>query len=72
MACRQGFSAYPQTAIVPIMATVGGIAIPRFVITLLWIVIVVLVIIGLAWVVHRFGGGTFVLKLGHFSLEIGV
>jgi hypothetical protein len=54
------------------MAEVGGIIIPRFVWTLIWIVVIVLVIIGLAWIVHKFGGGTFIVKLGHFSLEIGV
>jgi hypothetical protein len=54
------------------MAEVGGVAIPRFVWTLIWIVVIVLIIIGLAWIVHKFGGGTFIVKLGHFSLQIGV
>ena len=54
------------------MASVGGYAVPRFVWTLVWIVVVILVIILLALLVHHFGGGTFILKLGHFSMQIGV
>ena len=55
-----------------IMASFAGVEIPRFVVFLLWIVFFVLVIILLAWIVHRAGGGTFVLKLGHFSMQVGV
>jgi hypothetical protein len=54
------------------MASIGGYAIPRFVWTLIWIVIVILLIILLALVVHHFGGGTFIVRLGHFSMQIGV
>jgi hypothetical protein len=54
------------------MATIGGVVIPRFVITLIWIVLVILVIILLAWIVHRAGGGTFIVRLGHFSMQLGV
>ena len=54
------------------MAKVSGFAIPGFVITLIWIVVIILVIILLAYIVHLTGGGEFVLKLGHFSLQIGV
>jgi hypothetical protein len=54
------------------MATIGGIAIPRFVVWLIWIVLIALLIILLAWVVHRAGGGSFIVKLGHFSMQIGV
>lgn len=54
------------------MATAGEIAIPRFVWTLIWIVVFILVIIFLALIVHHFGGGTFILKLGHFSMQVGV
>lgn len=54
------------------MAKLGGFAIPGFVVTLIWIVLIVLVIILLAWVVHLSGGGTFILRLGHFSMQIGV
>ncbi len=54
------------------MATIAGVGIPHFVITLLWIVFIILVIILLAWVVHRAGGGTFIVRLGHFSMQLGV
>lgn len=54
------------------VAKVGGFAIPGFVITLIWLVVIILVIILLAYIVHLTGGGQFVLKLGHFSLQIGV
>jgi len=40
--------------------------------TVIWIVLVVLVIILLAWIVHLAGGGLLELKLGHFKLLIGV
>ena len=40
--------------------------------TIIWIVLVILVIILLAWIVHLAGGGLFVLRLGHFKLQIGV
>jgi hypothetical protein len=69
---NQIFSIDPSIGTVAIVATVAGVAIPRFVWTLLWIVLIILVIIGLAWVVHEFGGGLFVVKLGHFSMQIGV
>jgi hypothetical protein len=39
---------------------------------IIWIVLVVLVIILLAWIVHLAGGGLFELRLGHFKLLIGV
>lgn len=51
---------------------VGRFAIPGFVMTIIWIVLVILVIILLAWIVHLAGGGLFVLRLGHFKLQIGV
>jgi len=37
-----------------------------------WIVIIVLIIVLLAYIVHLTGGGQFVLKVGHFSVELGV
>ncbi|HVB45786.1 MAG TPA: hypothetical protein VNF47_24185 [Streptosporangiaceae bacterium] len=40
--------------------------------TIIWLVVVVLVIILLAWIVHLAGGGLFELRLGHFRLLIGV
>jgi hypothetical protein len=54
------------------MASVAGIAIPRFVVWLIWVVLIALLIILLAWIIHRAGGGTFIVKLGHFSLQLGV
>jgi hypothetical protein len=54
------------------VASIGGYAIPRFVWFLIWIVVVILVIILLAFVVHYFGGGTLILRLGHFHMQIGV
>jgi uncharacterized integral membrane protein len=54
------------------VAKVGGFAIPGFVLWLIWIVAIILVIILLAYIVHLTGGGSFDLKLGHFSLHIGV
>lgn len=40
--------------------------------TLIWVVVVILAIILLAWIVHLMGGGLFELRLGHFRLQIGV
>jgi hypothetical protein len=51
---------------------VGNFAIPSFVITIVWVVIIILVVILLAWIVHLIGGGSFDLRLGHFHLLIGV
>ena len=65
------FSISPPPAIVAAVARVGSLAIPGFVITLIWIVLIILVIILLAWIVDLSGGGLLVLKLGHFSLQIG-
>jgi hypothetical protein len=38
----------------------------------IWLVIVVLVIILLAFIVHWAGGGLLDLRLGHFILNVGV
>jgi hypothetical protein len=54
------------------VARLGSFAIPGFVMTIIWIVLVILVIILLAWIVHLAGGGLFEVKLGHFKLLIGV
>ncbi len=54
------------------MVKVGSLIIPRFVMLLVWIVLVILVIILLAWIIHLIGGGSFDLRLGHFSLHLGV
>jgi hypothetical protein len=49
-----------------------AVVIPRFVWWLVWIVVIALVIILLAWIIHLTGGGLVVLKLGHFHMQIGV
>lgn len=54
------------------MAKVGSLAIPGIVVTLIWIVAIILVIVLLAYIVHLTGGGEFVLKVGHFNLQLGV
>ena len=54
------------------MAKLGSFAIPGLVMTIIWIVLVILVIILLAWIVHLAGGGLFELRLGHFKLQVGV
>jgi hypothetical protein len=54
------------------VAKVGRFALPGFVVTVIWIVLIILVIILLAWIVHLAGGGLFELRLGHFRLQIGV
>jgi len=54
------------------MAKLGSFAIPGLVMTIIWIVLVILVIILLAWILHLAGGALFELRLGHFRLQIGV
>lgn len=54
------------------MTRLGSFAIPGFVMTLIWVVLVILAVILLAWIVHLAGGGLFEIKLGHFKLLIGV
>jgi len=54
------------------VARIGRFALPGFVVIFIWIVLVILVIILLAWIVHLAGGGLFELRLGHFRLHIGV
>jgi hypothetical protein len=62
----------PACATVTVVARLGSFTIPGFVMTIIWIVLVILVIILLAWIVHLAGGGLFEVKLGHFKLLIGV
>jgi hypothetical protein len=52
--------------------TVGGYALPGIVIFFIWLVVVVLAIILLAFVVHWAGGAALDLHLGHFTLDVGV
>ncbi|MBF5030755.1 MULTISPECIES: hypothetical protein [unclassified Micromonospora] len=55
-----------------LMARVGRYGIPRFVWSLIWLVVCILIVILLALVIHHFGGASLSLKLGHFYLNIGV
>lgn len=51
--------------------SVAGYAIPGIVWFFIWIVVVILAIILLAFIVHWAGGGVLNLKLGHFFLNVG-
>jgi hypothetical protein len=39
---------------------------------IIWILLVILLIILVAWVIHLIGGGFLDLRLGHFTFHIGV
>ncbi len=54
------------------MAKVGGYAIPGIVMLFIWIVLIALAIILLAFLVHWAGGGLLDLRLGHLLVEITV
>jgi hypothetical protein len=51
--------------------TVAGYAIPGIIVFFIWVVIVILAIILLAFIVHWAGGGAMDLRLGHFFLDVG-
>ena len=51
--------------------TVAGYALPGIVLFFIWLVVVVLAIILLAFIVHWAGGGVLNLRLGHFNLDVG-
>jgi len=53
------------------MAKIGGYAIPGIVMFFIWIALIALAIILLAWIAHWAGGGLLDLRLGHFRLDIG-
>ena len=53
------------------MAKVGRYAIPGIVMFFIWIILIALAIILLAWIAHLAGGGLLDLRLGHFRLDIG-
>ena len=55
------------------MATksIAGHAVPGIVLFFVWIVLIVLAIILMAWLVHLAGGGLLDLRLGHFRLDVG-
>jgi hypothetical protein len=50
---------------------VAGIAIPGIAVFFFWLVVAILAIILLAFIVHRAGGGSLNLRLGHFVLNVG-
>ena len=50
---------------------VGGYAIPGIIVFFIWLVVVILAIILLAFIVHWAGGGQLDLRLGHFVLDVG-
>ena len=52
--------------------TIAGYALPGIVLFFIWLVVVVLAIILLAFIVHWAGGGLLDLRLGHFVLNVGV
>jgi hypothetical protein len=51
--------------------TVAGYAIPGIIVFFVWVVVVILAIILLAFIVHWAGGGVLNLRLGHFTLDVG-
>jgi hypothetical protein len=51
--------------------TVAGYAIPGIIVFFIWLVVVILAIILLAFIVHWAGGGQLDLRLGHFVLDVG-
>lgn len=51
--------------------SVAGYALPGIVWFFIWLVIVILAIILLAFIVHWAGGGVLNLRLGHFFLNVG-
>jgi hypothetical protein len=51
--------------------TIAGHSVPGIIMFFIWVVIVILAIIGLAWIVHWAGGGVLHVKLGHFTLFVG-
>ena len=50
---------------------VGGYAVPGIIMFFIWLVVVILAIILLAFIVHWAGGGALDLRLGHFFLNVG-
>ena len=51
--------------------TVAGYAIPGVIVFFIWVVVVIMAIILLAYLVHWAGGGVLNLRLGHFVLNVG-
>jgi hypothetical protein len=51
--------------------SVAGYAIPGIVMFFIWLVVVVLAIMLLAFIIHWAGGASLDLHLGHFVLDVG-
>jgi hypothetical protein len=51
--------------------SIAGHAVPGIVLFFVWLVLIVLAIILMAWLVHLAGGGLLDLRLGHFRLDVG-
>jgi len=51
--------------------SVAGRPVPGFVMFIVWLVLVILAVILVAWLVHLAGGGLLDLRLGHFRLDVG-
>ena len=49
----------------------AGYAIPGIIVFFIWLVVVILAIILLAFIVHWAGGGVLHIRLGHFNLTVG-
>jgi hypothetical protein len=50
---------------------IAGHTIPGIALFFVWLVLIILVIILLAWIVHLAGGGVMNIRLGHFILNVG-
>jgi hypothetical protein len=51
--------------------SVAGYAIPGIIVFFIWLVVIILAIILLAFIVHWAGGGQLNVRLGHFVLDVG-
>ena len=51
--------------------TIAGHAVPGIIMFFIWVVLIILAIILLAFLVHWAGGGLLHLRLGHFVLDVG-
>ena len=51
--------------------TVGGYALPGIVVFFIWLVVIILAIVLLAFIVHWAGGAGLNLHIGHFVLNVG-
>jgi uncharacterized integral membrane protein len=51
--------------------SVGGYALPAIVVFFIWLVVIILAIVLLAFIVHWAGGAALNLHIGHFELNVG-